>query len=130
MTRLVRTPEAATVPLAAVLVAAALFTGACGGSDDAEGTPAGVEEFCAAVQALDRTDGTTDPDVVLDALEEMRRTAPEEVRDAVVLTSDRLIAAEYPDRADPSAEQGTPEQLRAASARLGGFVDEHCDLDR
>jgi len=77
---------------------------------------------------LDGTDGTTQDDIVIAALEDMKRTAPGEVRDDVVLLADTLIVNDYPQAADDSMEAASPDAGRPASERLAAFVDANCDL--
>lgn len=95
----------------------------------AGGSPGDVEAFCAAVTALDQTDGTTDAAIAVAAFDELRRTAPAEIRDDVNLVSDTMIINNYPDAADPSMQKATLDEMNAAGARVGAYADEHCDLD-
>jgi hypothetical protein len=134
----VRNNLAAAVLSAAIVVAGA----ACGqdvGGDGAAGasggsatraTPEEIEDFCAAIEALDQTDGTTEAAIVLDAVEDVRRTAPAEIRKAVSVTSDTFVINNYPSAADPSMAKASPEELSSSAARLRAFVDEHCELRR
>jgi hypothetical protein len=89
-----------------------------------------VEPFCAAAQILDQTDGTTDTATAVAAIDELRRTAPAEIRADVDLISDTMIINNFPDATDPSMRKASLEELNAAGARVGHYVDEHCDLDR
>lgn len=87
-----------------------------------------VDDFCAALEALAQTDGTTEPEIAVEAFDAVRRTAPAEVRDDVRVVSERVIANNYPEWADASMEPPTPEEEEAARERVRTFVDEHCDL--
>ena len=89
---------------------------------------AALEAFCVAAEALGQTDGTTDPAVALEAFEDLKSTAPEEIRDDVVLVSDYIIVNDYPAEADASLEAASPEDRIAASERLAAYTDKHCDL--
>lgn len=120
-----RTPSLRVVLVALLAVAAP----ACGGdSDEARGGQDDVQAFCDAVEALDATDGTTEDQVVIDALEDLKRTAPDGVRDDVVMLADTLLVKDYPDAADDSMEAARPEASRPASERLEAYVSRHCDL--
>ncbi len=123
------TARSTTLRLALVTLLA-VTAGACGGDSDerAGDGPEDVAAFCAAVEALDGTDGTTQDDIVIAALEDMKRTAPGEVRDDVVLLADTLIVNDYPQAADDSMEAASPDAGRPASERLAAFVDANCDL--
>lgn len=89
-----------------------------------------IDEFCAAVAALDQTDGTTDASVVLPAINELRGAAPAEIRDDVNLVSDTLIVNNYPSGVEPSMEAAPFEVLDHARARLGAYVEKHCEPGR
>ncbi len=118
----------------ALLALLALLGVSCGGEseparaadsvDSAE--TAQLNDFCAAVKALDDTDGTTEDSIVLEAFDEMKRTAPDEVRDDVVLLSDTLIVNDYPAGADDSMTAAPVEVSAAAGDRLGAYVNENC----
>ncbi len=86
------------------------------------------DAFCAAIEALDRTDGTTEESIVLDVLDEVRRTAPPEISDAVDTASDTLIANNYPGGVEPGMQEASIEDTHAAGERLSAYVDEHCEL--
>lgn len=94
--------------------------------DGAGGAPA----FCDAVAALDETDGTTESTIVLAAIEEVRRTAPAEIGEDVRRSLDSLVLGNYPDAADASMREMSPEEREASADRMTAYVDEHCpDLD-
>ena len=88
--------------------------------------PGDLEEFCSAVAVLDQTDGTTDPAVVLPAIDSLRQTAPAEIRADVDLFSDTLIANNYPEGTTPSMTAAPFDDLNPASDRLGAYVETNC----
>jgi hypothetical protein len=126
----------------AVLSATIVLLGAACGQDSAGGaaetsegsstmaTPEEIQNFCGAIEALDKTDGTTEAAIVLDAVEGVRRAAPAEIREAVRITSDTFVINNYPSAADSSMEKASPEDLSSSAGRLRAFVDEHCDIRR
>lgn len=134
------TPGARRIRSLAGVVALALVGVGCGQDTDQrtvdasasdppveDGTdPDGVPAFCAAVEELDRTDGTTDSTVVIAAIDEMRRTAPAEIRDDVNRSLDSLVVSNYPDAADPSMEEMSLEEREAAANRMVAYVEQHC----
>lgn len=98
--------------------------------DGAAAGAGGAPGFCDAVAALDETDGTTESTIALAAIEEMRRTAPAEIREDVRRSLDSLVLGNYPDAADASMEAMSPEEREAAAGRMTAYVEEHCpDLD-
>ena len=108
------------------LVAAGCLVAGCGDGDGGEASGEDLAAFCAAVEAVDGTDGTTEDAVVLDALAQFRRTAPPEVRGDVDLVTDNLILNDYPDGVEPSMEEASVEELTEAGSRLATYVEEHC----
>jgi hypothetical protein len=129
--RLVAAALAVLVVMGVVGVAVAVL----GGSDDpgldvavAPTTVEGIAEFCAAVAALDQTDGTTEDSVALAAFEAVRRTAPAEIRADVDLVVDTIIVNDFPSGVQPSMEAAPYEEHAPASARLGAYVEANCEL--
>jgi|GEM_PF-1373995 len=88
------------------------------------------DEFCLAVTALDQTDGTTDPSVVLPIIEDLREAAPSEIQADVTLVSDTLIVNNYPSGTEPSMEAAPFDELDPARARLAAYVETNCQPGR
>jgi hypothetical protein len=111
-----------------VLVLALVGVG-CGEDADPNGDAGddnGDEAFCAAVEALDGTDGTTDSSVVLAGFEEMRRTAPPDISDDVNKSLDHIVLGDFPEAADASMEKMAPAERQAAARRMAAYLEEHC----
>ena len=92
-----------------------------------EATAVDQDAFCAAVEALDQTDGTTDEAIVLDVIDELRRTAPSEIRDDVDIALVTLIVNNYPGGVEPDMVAASIEDSAAAGAWISAFVEERCD---
>lgn len=104
--------------------------GAASSKDPIPASPADdLEEFCVSVAALDQTDGTTDPSVVLPRFDSLREAAPTEIRADVNLVSDTLIVNNYPNSADPSMEAAPFDVLDPARARNAEYVETNCQPD-
>lgn len=91
-------------------------------------TAAQVEPFCAAVRALDATDGTTAQEEVLQALADMVRTAPGQVREDVRVLADNLIIDNYPSAVTAAMKRSSVAVGAAAGQRVGAFVEQHCGV--
>lgn len=115
---------------ATVLAVTALAGVACGEDGDPAESGRGddIGRFCAAVEALDATDGTTEDRIVIDALEAMRQSAPAEIRDDVGLLADFAMLTDYPAAADDSMSAPSPEERIPAARRVSGYVEEHCGI--
>lgn len=88
-----------------------------------------VKAFCAALEGLDQTDGTTEASIALGAFAEVKRTAPAEVRDDVTVVSDTIIVNNYPTGVEPGMEAAPFDVLNPASERLAAYADEHCNAE-
>lgn len=113
----------------AMAVAATTFVG-CGeetGGGTTTSTEGDLAAFCSSIAALDDTDGTTEPSVVLAAIDDLRNESPAEIRADVNLVSDTLIINNYPDAADPSMEVAPFDELDPARTRLASYVEANCE---
>ena len=116
--------------VAAVVVTAATGCGEQSAQRTAPPTTSGLDAFCASVAALDETDGTTDAAVTLAAIDDLRNTAPDEIRVDIDLVADTLIVNNYPERAEPSMRAAPFDDLDPARARLASYVKQNCDAGR
>ncbi len=129
----------------ALMVAGMLSVGlgACGDDDEAgtsdttrEDAAADTGEFCDAAVAVDSANmglesGESTPEEVDAAMQAAEDSAPDEIADAVgtMVSESKALAAEAEGAGEGEGPPPIPsEEFFAASAEVGGYLGENCDL--
>jgi hypothetical protein len=130
----------------ALMVAGMLSVGlgACGDDDEAgtsddtasEDAAADTGEFCDAAVAVDAANmglesGESTPEDVDAAMQEAEDSAPDEIAEAVgtMVSESKALAAEAEDAPEGEGPPPIPSDgFFAASAEVGGYLGENCDL--
>jgi hypothetical protein len=131
----------------ALMVAGMLSAGlgACGDDDDEAGTSndtasedaaADTGEFCDAAVEVDAANmalesGESSPEDVDAAMQEAEDSAPDEIAEAVgtMVSESKALAAEAEEAPEGEGPPPIPsDEFFAASAEVGGYLGENCDL--